>query len=164
MFRAKSLERVDSYHSGTLPHWQQSCQGLCCQIGHGLGGLVMATMYGMATSRRPKMYPQPGRQAGDFDQPLYLTEWMLKKGVGDAEMGRRLGEDRSTVYKWRTQQQRLDPLTMARVAAVLGIWPPQLWVRPGSQQDRVIQAAAPEPGPWTPPDELEKIPTPPRRK
>ena len=51
-----------------------------------------------------------------------------------------------------------------KACAVLGIWPPQLWVKPGSQADRILQAAAPEPGPWTMPETLPKIPRPPTKK
>jgi transcriptional regulator with XRE-family HTH domain len=116
--------------------------------------MVSIIIASMATRGRPTHSPGP----------IFLTEWMLAKGISDSEMAERLGEHRATIGKWQRYPTRLDPLKIARVAAVLGIWPPQLWVHPGSQQDRIIQAAAPEPGPWTPPETLPKIPRRPKGK
>lgn len=118
----------------------------------------------MATNARPKGYNQPSREYGKPAQPLFMTERMAEKGVKDAELGRRLGESRHTINKWRHEQTRLDPFKQARVAAALGIWPYQLWVKPGSQADRILQAAFPAPDPWNPPANIPKAPKPPRRK
>lgn len=117
----------------------------------------------MAMSKRPKGYRRPTQKGDGIEPPLFLTEWMEKRRVSDLDMAVALREDRTTIWKWRRYPTRLDPLKMARVAAVLGIWPPQLWVRPDSREDKILQAVSPEPGPWTPPDIIPKVPRPPRK-
>lgn len=63
-------------------------------------------------------------------QPLYITEWMAHRGLSDQDMAERLDTDRTTVWRWRTQQHRLDPGKIAAIAAALNIEPKQLWDMP----------------------------------
>ena len=63
---------------------------------------------------------------------LYLEEWFEARGLNDEKIGKRLGLDRTTVWKWRKQQHRLDPGKIAALAGALDCEPEDLW-RPPSR-------------------------------
>lgn len=87
----------------------------------------------MATKRRQ---PPPVKGGG----PLFLTEHMEAAGVSNSDLAKALGVAHETVWKWQKYPSRLDPLKQAQVARVLKIWPPQLWVKPGSREDRLFRS------------------------
>lgn len=76
---------------------------------------------------------------------LYLDEWFAHRSLNDAKVADRLGIDRTTVWKWRTNPSRLDPGKMDALAAALDIEPADLY-RPPS-----------EPKPKPPPGSLDEI-------
>jgi transcriptional regulator with XRE-family HTH domain len=63
---------------------------------------------------------------------LYIEEWMQKQGVNDESLGLRLGRSRTTVWRWRQEQHRLNPQKIAELAYGLDIQPDQLWRLPPS--------------------------------
>ncbi len=63
---------------------------------------------------------------------LYLEEWFAHRGLNDAKVADRLGLDRTTVWKWRTNPSRLDPGKMEALASALDIEPAQLYRPPES--------------------------------
>lgn len=59
------------------------------------------------------------------------------------ELADKLGEDRTTVWKWFDKLTPLDPLKLSRVATALGLISPLLlWTKPGTQMAKVIEAVA----------------------
>lgn len=64
---------------------------------------------------------------------LFITEWFRHFGTNDAEVAQRIGTNHPTVWRWRTQQQRLTPDKMAAIAKALGISPEELY-RPPSRK------------------------------
>jgi len=52
---------------------------------------------------------------------LYIAEWMEEKGLSDERLSVRLRVDRSTIFRWRKEQWRLDPPKMTALADALGI-------------------------------------------
>lgn len=52
------------------------------------------------------------------------------RGLSDERAAGRLGVSRETVWKWRTQQDRLTPSKMAALASVLDIEPEELYRLP----------------------------------
>lgn len=104
-----------------------------CQIGRGRKTTENPKLPDMAKLGRPRNKPQLRRG------PLYLTEWMEHLEVTDEELAGRLTVAANTVWRWRqTPQTRLNPVKQAQVAKALGIWPGQLWVKPGSREMRII--------------------------
>lgn len=76
---------------------------------------------------------------------LYIKEWMDGRQLSDERAADRIGVARQTVYRWRTEQWRLDPEKIAQLAAALDIEPEQLWRPPGHQSlDAIIEGASPE--------------------
>jgi transcriptional regulator with XRE-family HTH domain len=55
---------------------------------------------------------------------------MAERGLNDEALAEKIGVDRSTVTKYRTEQHRLDPEKIARIAKALDIEPEQLWRPP----------------------------------
>lgn len=63
---------------------------------------------------------------------LYITEWFKERGLNDEKVGLRLEKDRATIFRWRTEQHRLNPEKIAALAHVLEVEPEELW-RPPSR-------------------------------
>lgn len=61
---------------------------------------------------------------------LYIDEWFLEKGVNDEKIGDRLDMNRTTIFRWRTEQRRLNPMKIAKLAHALDIKPTDLWHPP----------------------------------
>lgn len=61
---------------------------------------------------------------------LQISAWFQHLGVGDAEIGEKIGVLRETVWRWRKEPWRLDPDKIQRLADALGIKPAQLWYPP----------------------------------
>lgn len=62
---------------------------------------------------------------------LYLDEWFEYRKTTDEEVANALGLHRQTVWKWRTEQHRLNPAKIAQLVAVLDCKPRDLWAPPG---------------------------------
>lgn len=56
---------------------------------------------------------------------------MEDRGFSDERLADRLGVDRVTVTRYRSQQHRLNPDKIAAIAAALDIEPEELWAPPG---------------------------------
>lgn len=52
---------------------------------------------------------------------LYIKEWMDERGLSDEVLGNRMGVDRATVWRWRTQQHRLNPEKIAALAEAMNL-------------------------------------------
>jgi DNA-binding Xre family transcriptional regulator len=63
-------------------------------------------------------------------QHLYIAEWMEHRSLSDQKLADRVGVDRVTVTRWRTQQHRLDPGKIAALAEALDCEPEDLWRLP----------------------------------
>jgi transcriptional regulator with XRE-family HTH domain len=50
--------------------------------------------------------------------------------LSDTKLAGRIGVARETIYRWRTEQHRLDPGKMGAIADALGIEPDDLWYPP----------------------------------
>lgn len=63
---------------------------------------------------------------------LYLTQWRESRGLSVETMAGRIGISRQSVYRWETEQWRMDPEKQAAYAAALGddVKPEQLWRMP----------------------------------
>lgn len=61
---------------------------------------------------------------------LYITEWFDAKDLNDEKVGNRLGVDRATVFRWRKEQNRLNPAKIAALASALEIEPEDFWRPP----------------------------------
>ena len=61
---------------------------------------------------------------------LYLTAWRELRGLSVEQLAGRLDVARETVWRWETDQDRLNPSKMAAVAHALDIAPEDLWRRP----------------------------------
>lgn len=83
--------------------------------------------------------PRIGRQR---QAHIYLKEWMEARGLSDEKVASRLGIDRTTVWKWRTQPRRLTRDKIASLAVILDIEPMELY-RPPSRPslDALVQDA-----------------------
>jgi transcriptional regulator with XRE-family HTH domain len=81
----------------------------------------MATITGMVT-----------KIGGGRRVHLYITEHMAARGINDERMAGMLGVARETVWRWRTEQHRLNPPKIAAIAEALGVEPPELWQLPRS--------------------------------
>jgi transcriptional regulator with XRE-family HTH domain len=58
---------------------------------------------------------------------LFITEWMELKGLNDRKIGDYVGVAQPTVWRWRNEQWRLNPKTIALVAEAMGIKPEDLY-------------------------------------
>jgi transcriptional regulator with XRE-family HTH domain len=63
---------------------------------------------------------------------LYIEEWIKFRGLSDETVGNRLGRARETIWRWRTEQHRLNPEKLAELASALDI-EPQDFYRPPSR-------------------------------
>ncbi len=78
---------------------------------------------------------------------LYIAEWMKERGVSDERLAGRLGVDRVTVTRWRTQQHRLNPEKIKALADALDIEPVVLWHPPEPNRpsiDTMLRGASDE--------------------
>lgn len=75
---------------------------------------------------------------------LYIDEWFEFRGLNDAKVGQRLGLDRTTVWKWRTNPNRLDPGKMEALAGALDIEPAELYRPPSRPSLDAIAADYPD--------------------
>ena len=66
---------------------------------------------------------------------LYIEEWMAARELSDETLANRLDTSRTTVWRWRTQQHRLNPEKIAQLAAALNLEPQDLW-RPPARAER----------------------------
>lgn len=80
------------------------------------GGRYAAKVAIMATDRRSH---------------LFIEEWLRYCGFSDDDAAQKLGVQRETVYRWRTQQHRLNPQKIRRLATLCGIEPGEFWHMPG---------------------------------
>lgn len=90
------------------------------------------------------------RRAGAAKQ-LYIDEWMSHLGLNDDTLAEKIGTNRVTMWRWRSEQNRLNPLKIARIAKGMGIAPEDLWRPPGrpsldslvkEADDETVQRAA----------------------
>jgi transcriptional regulator with XRE-family HTH domain len=82
----------------------------------------MAYVSGMVTRIRQGARPH-----------LYITEWRELRGLSVEQLAGRVGVARETVWRWETQQHRLNPDKIAQLASSLDIEPEELWRRPQRQ-------------------------------
>lgn len=75
---------------------------------------------------------------------LYLDEWFADRGVNDEQVAGRVGVARQTIWKWRTQQHRLDPIKIALLASALDCHPTQLWGPPNRPSLDALVVDAPD--------------------
>jgi len=61
---------------------------------------------------------------------LYIEEWFKERGLNDEKIGNRIGVNRATVFRWRTEQHRLNPEKIAALAKALDLEPEELWRPP----------------------------------
>lgn len=74
---------------------------------------------------------------------LYITEWMAERGLSDDQLAGRLETDRTTIWRWRTQQHRLNPDKIAAIAFALDVEPAELFQPPGRRSiDALISGAS----------------------
>lgn len=99
----------------------------------------MAYIAGMATRRVGN--PRVGQKR---KLHLYIKEWMDERGLSDERLANRLGVARETVFRWRTQQHRLNPEKIAVLASALDLEPIELYRLPGIRSLDAIVANAPD--------------------
>src|ERR1700761_4330980 len=75
---------------------------------------------------------------------LYIKEWIDHLHLSDKLVGERLGTSDVTVYRWRTEQHRLDPDKQAALAEALGLKDAAaLWYPPGRESiDAMLKDAS----------------------
>lgn len=74
---------------------------------------------------------------------LFIHEWMIQLGLTDTSLGKKFGVTRTTVWRWRNEQWRLDPMKIADLAEKMGISPQDLYRPPRRQSiDAVMQDAS----------------------
>ncbi len=67
------------------------------------------------------------------------------RDLSDQELGDKLDLPRQTIYRWRTQERRLDAEKMALIAEALGLEPVDLWRSPKRRSvDAMLTHATPE--------------------
>ncbi len=75
---------------------------------------------------------------------LFIKEWMDYRGLSDTTVANRLEVARETVYRWRTQQHRLNPTKLAQLASALDCDPRDFWQPPSSPSLDAIMKRAPD--------------------
>lgn len=76
---------------------------------------------------------------------LYIKEWSDDRGLSDEQIGTKLGVARETVFRWRTEQNRLNPEKIAALAGVLELEPWELYRQPGRRSlDALMKDASDE--------------------
>jgi transcriptional regulator with XRE-family HTH domain len=68
--------------------------------------------------------------------PLYVKEWRVYRGLSLEALGAKIeldgktGVEKNTVWRWETDQKRLDPFKIAAIARALDLEPEDLWRPP----------------------------------
>ena len=62
---------------------------------------------------------------------LFIEEWMEERGLTDEILGETMGKSRTTVWRWRTEQNRLNPKKIFALAKAIGCEPEDFWRPPG---------------------------------
>lgn len=75
---------------------------------------------------------------------IYLKEWLNHRGLSDERAAQRLGIDRTTLWKWRTQPRRLTRDKLASLAVILDIEPEELYRPPDRPSLDAMIKNAPE--------------------
>jgi transcriptional regulator with XRE-family HTH domain len=75
---------------------------------------------------------------------LYIREWLDFRGLSDEKAASRLGIDRTTVWKWRTQPRRLTRDKIESLAVLLDIEPEELYRPPNRPSLDAMVKDAPE--------------------
>ena len=76
---------------------------------------------------------------------LFIAEWMAARDLSDQALGDKMGVPRQTVYRWRTQEHRLDARKMAEIAKALDVEQTDLWRAPSRRSvDAMLSSATPE--------------------
>jgi plasmid maintenance system antidote protein VapI len=76
---------------------------------------------------------------------LYIKEWMDHLCVSDQKLAERLETNRETVWRWHTEQNRLNPDKIGEIARALGIEPEQLCYPPDQVSlDAIVKGAETE--------------------
>jgi transcriptional regulator with XRE-family HTH domain len=74
---------------------------------------------------------------------LYIEEWMKALGLTDEKLAERLETNRTTVWRWRSEQKRLNPEKIAAIAQAIGIEPELLWRLPSRPSlDAIVKDAS----------------------
>ena len=89
----------------------------------------MSMLTGMVTEIRKGSRPH-----------LYIEEHMRARDMSDTKLAGRLEVARETVYRWRTEQHRLNPEKIAAIADALGIDPEDLWSPPTKRSNLNVLA------------------------
>jgi transcriptional regulator with XRE-family HTH domain len=63
--------------------------------------------------------------------PLYIVEWMKELGITDERLAELMETNRVTIWRWRTEQHRLNPDKIVAIARAMGLPPETLWRPPG---------------------------------
>ena len=89
--------------------------------------------------------PQKSKSKQPATKRLFVKEWMDFRDLSDQELGDKLDLPRQTIYRWRTQERRLDAEKMALIAEALGLEPVDLWRSPKRRSvDAMLTHATPE--------------------
>jgi plasmid maintenance system antidote protein VapI len=65
---------------------------------------------------------------------LYIEEHMRALYLSDTELAAHLNVRRETVFRWRTEQHRLNPDKITAIADALGLNPADLWSPPTNKR------------------------------
>lgn len=91
-----------------------------------------------------------GRKTFDAGH-LFVDEWMADLKLSDEILGQRMGKSRTTIWRWRTEQNRLNPKKIAALASAMGCRPEDFWRHPSRpsldailnrEPDEVVRRAA----------------------
>lgn len=63
---------------------------------------------------------------------LFIEEHLRAAGLSDEAAADKLGLPRTTVYRWRRMQSRLNPQKIQLLADLIGVQPGDLWRMPGN--------------------------------
>lgn len=76
---------------------------------------------------------------------LYLDEWFAHRGLNDEKVAGKIGVHRETVWRWRQEQNRLNPDKISDLAVALDCEPEELWRPPGRPSlDSIVKDAPAE--------------------
>ncbi len=76
---------------------------------------------------------------------LYVKEWMAARGFSDETLGQKMGVDRATIFRWHSQQHRLNPDKLESLADALDIEPVDFHRHPDTPSlDSLVNGISPE--------------------